>query len=106
MPRDEARRNRFFEELAKQGVSAVETRLAQGIYGEHNEPLVREWLSRQVPERIAPAPLVTRGTFNLMRLLPVGVTRKKPGRVVTWIIIVIVVLEVLSFVAAAIFSSQ
>ena len=106
MSSDEARRNRWFEELAKQGVPTVETRLSQGVYGEHNERLVREWLSSQEPaETLTPTPLPARGTLNLMRLLPVGVIRKKPGRVITWVIVGIVVLEVLGYVAAAIFSS-
>jgi hypothetical protein len=106
MPREKARRKRWFAQLAEQGVPVVETRLAQGVYGKHNEPLVREWLSSQVPETVAPAPLVARGMFGRMRHSPVGILGKRPRRVITWVVIGIVLLEVLGLVASAIFSAS
>jgi len=106
MPREKALRKQFVAELAKQGAPAVETRLSQGVYGEHNEALVREWLNSQVSETAGPAPSVARHRLAVMRLQPVGILRKKPGRVITWVVIGIVLLEVLGFVASAIFSAS
>jgi len=106
MPREKARRKQWFAQLAEQGVPVVETRLAQGVYGKRNERLVREWLSSQELDTVAPAPLVARGMFGLMRLQPVGILRKKPGRVIAWVVIGIVLLEVLGLVASAIFSAS
>lgn len=106
MPREKANKKRLFAQLAQQGVPAVETRLAQGVYGKRNERLIREWLSGRAAEELTTAPLVARGMFRLMRLQPVGILRKKPGRVITWVVIGIVLLEVLGFVASAIFSSS
>jgi hypothetical protein len=105
MPREKALRKQLMAALAEQGASTVETRLSQGVYGEHNEALVREWLDSQISETAAPTPPVARQVLAVMRLQPVDTLRKKPGRVITWVVIGIVLLEVLGFVASAIFSS-
>jgi hypothetical protein len=89
-------------DLARQGVAAVERRLEQGVYGEHNKPLVREWLE----EHRGP-PQAPRSRLNLARLvpsLPIRGIRGKPGKVLTWAVLLIVVIEVLSMLIAAFLS--
>jgi len=86
--------------LVKQGVPDVERRLDQGIYGEHNEEVVRAWLETQR----GPEPPPPRFTLDLAHLVPalsIKGIRRKPGKVITWTILVIVVIEIVSLVLAA-----
>lgn len=104
MPSEKARRKQLFAELDKQAVAVVETRLTQGVYGEHNTYLVREWLRAQ-GQGSTPPRLAT-GYLARLQRQPVGILRKKPARLIVWIVIGIVLLEILGIVAGAILSSS
>ena len=41
----------IFEEFEKHGVTIVKTKLAEGLYGEKQKPLAKEWVKQKLEER-------------------------------------------------------